>query len=143
MKPFRGKGENSSVERTNITGNTATEHMKGSLGQSGGITKTFSSLANIPKHKRAKLVAESRPMIGGARKCKETWQAIRKADFRNEGLLNEANIRLVFEKCREHIFDLLRLTTPTEFLDVFDSGQDGVLNEDEQIMIFQCTKEKM
>ena len=82
-------------------------------------------------------------MIGGARKCKEIWQAIRKADFRNEGLLNEANIRLVFEKCREHIYDLLRLTTPHEFLDVFDSGQDGVLNEDEQMMIFQCTKEKM
>ena len=140
MKPFRGKGENSSVERTNMTGGT---DMKGSLGQSGGITKTFSSLANIPKHKRAKLVAESRPMIGGARKCKEIWHAIRKADFRNEGLLNEANIRLVFEKCREHIYELLRITTPHEFLNVFDAGQDGILNEDEQIMIFQCTKEKM
>lgn len=75
-------------------------------------------------------------MIGGARKCKEIWQAIRKADFRNEGLLNEANIRLVFEKCREHIYDLLRLTNPVEFLDVFDAGGDGILNEDEQIMIF-------
>ena len=82
-------------------------------------------------------------MIGGARKCKEIWQAIRKADFRNEGLLNEANIRLVFEKCRDHIIDLLRINNPTEFLDVFDAGGDGVLNEDEQIMIFQCTKEKM
>ena len=82
-------------------------------------------------------------MIGGARKCKEIWQAIRKADFRNEGLLKEANIRLVFEKCRDHIVDLLRLSGPQEFLDVFDAGGDGVLNEDEQIMIFQCIKEKM
>ena len=143
MKPFRGKGENSSIERTNVTGNTATEHNKASLGMSGGITKTFSSLANIPRHKRQKLILECRPMIGGARKCKEIWQAIRKADFRNEGLLNEANIRLVFEKCREHIYDLLRINSPPEFLDIFDSGCDGVLNEDEQIMIFQCTKEKM
>ena len=142
MKPFK-RADNSSVERTNVTGGTVTGELKASQGQSGGITKTFSSLANIPRHKRQKLISESRPMIGGARKCKEIWQAIRKADFRNEGLLNEANIRLVFEKCREHIYDLLRLTTPHEFLDVFDSGQDGVLNEDEQIMIFQCTKEKM
>ena len=109
----------------------ATGDIRGSYGASGNITKTFSSLANIPKHKRNKLITESRPMIGGARKCKEIWQAIRKADFRNEGLLNEANIRLVFEKCREHIFDLLRLTNPVEFLEVFDAGGDGVLNEDE------------
>ena len=141
MKPFRGKGENSSVERTNMTGGSGDP--RGSLGASGGVTKTFSSLANIPKHKRTKLIFESRPMIGGARKCKEIWQAIRKADFRNEGLLNEANIRLVFEKCRDHITDMLRLNNPVEFLDVFDAGGDGVLNEDEQIMIFQCTKEKM
>ena len=72
MKPFRGKGENSSVERTNVTGGTG-EIFKASQGQSGGITKTFSSLANIPKHKRMKLINESRPMIGGARKCKEIW----------------------------------------------------------------------
>jgi len=37
-------------------------------------------------------------MLGGAKKCKEIWNAIRKADFRNEGILNEANINLVFQK---------------------------------------------
>ena len=36
-------------------------------------------------------------MLGGARKCKKIWDAIRKADFRKEGLLNEANIKLIFE----------------------------------------------
>ena len=38
---------------------------------------------------------------------------------------------------------LVVLSSPLEFLEVFDAGGDGVLNEDEQIMIFQCTKEKM
>ena len=73
MKPFNRKGENSSVERTNVTGGTGTVDARGSLGNSGGITKTFSSLANIPRHKRQKLINESKPMIGGARKCKEIW----------------------------------------------------------------------
>lgn len=41
---------------------------------------------------------EANPMLGGAKKCKEIWQSIRKADFRNEGILNETNIDLVFEK---------------------------------------------
>ena len=82
-------------------------------------------------------------MLGGARKCKEIWHAIQKADFRKEGLLNEANIRLVFESRREAIYDLLRLNTPNEFLEVFDMGGDGVLNEDEQILVFVIIKEKM
>ena len=101
-------------------------------GSGAGInTKTFSSLANVPQHKMRKLREESKSMIGGARKCKEIWNAIRKADFRKEGLLNEANIKLVFEKCQSHIFDLLRLENPSAFIEVFDYGGDGLLNEDE------------
>ena len=114
-----------SVGRSN-TGTVDGNQPAGSVGQ-----KTFSSLANVPRHKVSKLISEARPLIGGARKCKEIWQAIQKADFRKEGLLNDANIRLVFEQRRDHIFDLLRLGTPQEFLDVFDMGGDGVLNEDE------------
>jgi len=105
--------------------------------------KTFSTLANIPTHKVAKLKAEARPMLGAARKCKEMWQAIRKADFRKEGILNETNIKLLFDKCHLQIGDLLRLQTPKEFIDVFDEGNDGMLNEDEQILIFSTIKEKM
>ncbi len=86
---------------------------------------------------------EARPLIGGARKCKQIWQAIRKADFRKEGILNETNIRLVFENCKNHIFDLLRLSSPNELIDVFDLGGDGQLNEDEQVLIFSTIKEQM
>lgn len=108
-----------------------------------GTQKTFSSLANIPLHKRQKLVSEAKPMLGAARKCKEIWQAIRKADFRKEGVLNETNIKLLFDKCSSQIYDLLRITTPKDFIDVFDEGNDGMLNEDEQILIFSAIKEKM
>jgi len=100
-------------------------------------------LANVPRHKVNKLVSEARPLIGGARKCREIWNAICKADFRREGLLNDTNIRLVFEAKRDHIYDLLRICTPQEFIDVFDQGGDGILNEDEQMLIFSLIKEKM
>lgn len=137
---FKGRltdGGTLSVGRSNNTG-TAEGLPAGSIGM-----KTFSSLANVPRHKVNRLISESRPLIGGARKCKEIWQAIQKADFRKEGLLNDANIRLVFEQRRDHIYDLLRLTSPQEFIDVFDQGGDSVLNQDEQIMVFQLVKEKM
>ena len=57
--------------------------------------------------------------------------------------MNDTNIRLVFESRRDHIYDMLRISTPQEFLDVFDQGGDGVLNEDEQVSVFSCIKEKM
>jgi len=69
----------------------------------GGPGATLSTLANYPKAKINKLIAESRPLIGGARKCKMIWTAIRKADFRKEGILNDTNIRLVFENCKQMV----------------------------------------
>ena len=57
--------------------------------------------------------------------------------------MNDANIRLVYEQRHDHIYDLLRLNTPQEFIEVFDMGGDGVLNEDEQMLIFATVKEKM
>jgi hypothetical protein len=74
MKVFKGNNTNTvggtlSMGRSN-TGTIDGHNMHGSL------QKTFSSLANVPRHKVNKLVAEARPLIGGARKCKEIWQAI-------------------------------------------------------------------
>ena len=93
------------------TGGTNTVNMN-SMNASGGAQKTFSSLANIPRHKRMKLISEAKPMLGAHRKCKEMWREIRKADFRKEGILNETNIKLLFDKCSTYITDLLRLQTP-------------------------------
>jgi hypothetical protein len=76
-------------------------------------------------------MSEAKSLIGGARKCKEMWREIRKADFRKEGILNETNIRLLFEKCGAYIYDLLRLSSPAEIIAVFDTGSDCQLNEDE------------
>lgn len=70
---------------------------KTSMGATSAGQGTLSTLANYPRHKINKLINESKPLIGGARKCKQIWTAIRKADFRNEGTLNETNIRLIFE----------------------------------------------
>lgn len=46
---------------------------------------------------------------------------MRKADFRNEGTLNEKNIQLVFENKSKVIEELLKITTVEEFIDVFDN----------------------
>ena len=71
------------------------------------------------------------------------WNAIRRADFRKEGTLNDANIQLVFDKNKETIYQLTKIQTVSDFIDVFDRDKDGFLNEDEQISIFSLIKEKM
>ena len=68
---------------------------------------------------------------------------MRKADFRKEGILNELNIQLVYEKKKKTINDLLKITSAEEFLIVFDDDSDGFINEDEQIMVFTIIKERI
>lgn len=68
---------------------------------------------------------------------------MRKADFRKEGILNELNIQLVYEKKKKTINDLLKISSAEEFLIVFDDDSDGFINEDEQIMVFTTIKERI
>ena len=42
----------------------------------GGPGATLNTLANYPKAKINKLIQEAKPLIGGARKCKQIWAAI-------------------------------------------------------------------
>jgi len=58
-------------------------------------------VANIPRAKKQKYVAEGNAMLGGAKKCRELWATMRKADFRKEGILNETNIELVVDKNKD------------------------------------------
>lgn len=59
-----------------------------------------------------------------------------RADFRKEGILNEANIQIIYQNKKKIINTLLKITSVSEFISVFDDDQDGFLNEDEQIMVF-------
>ena len=61
---------------------------------------------------------------------------MRRADFRKEGILNEANIQIIYHNKKKIINILLKITTVSEFISVFDDDQDGFLNEDEQILVF-------
>ena len=61
---------------------------------------------------------------------------MRRADFRKEGILNEANIQIIYHNKKKIINTLLKITSVSEFILVFDDDQDGFLNEDEQILVF-------
>ena len=61
---------------------------------------------------------------------------MRRADFRKEGILNEANIQIIYHNKKKIINTLLKISSVSEFISVFDDDQDGFLNEDEQILVF-------
>lgn len=48
---------------------------------------------------------------------------MRKADFRKEGILNEKNIQLVYEKKKTMINEILKISSVEEFLEVFDDDE--------------------
>ena len=61
---------------------------------------------------------------------------MRRADFRKEGILNDANVQIIYSNKKKLIVCLLKIDSVKEFMAVFDDDQDGFLNEDEQIMVF-------
>ena len=68
---------------------------------------------------------------------------MRRADFRKEGILNEANIQIIYQNKKKIINLLLKITSVSEFISVFDDDQDGFLNEDEQILVFTIIKKRI
>lgn len=88
-------------------------------------------------------ISEGENLINSTAKCEELWEEMRKADFRKEGVLNEKNIQLVYEKKKKMINDFLKISSAEEFLLVFDDDCDGFLNEDEQILVFSVIKERI
>jgi hypothetical protein len=83
---------------TITSGLGAENRFSGGVSGAGG---TYSTIANMPKARKQRYISEANSMLGGAKKCKDLWVAMRKADFRKEGVLNEANIDLVVEKNKE------------------------------------------
>ncbi|MCQ2817300.1 MAG: hypothetical protein MJ252_08555 [archaeon] len=68
---------------------------------------------------------------------------MRAADFRGEGILNEANMEVVYSKCKDIISLLLRIDSAEDFIDIFDEDHDGFLDEDEQILIFSVIAKRI
>lgn len=60
------------------------------------------TLGTLIKQQKSRIVSEATPLIGAAEKCRELWKALRAADFRKEGVLNEINVAIVFEQ-KKHI----------------------------------------
>ena len=81
--------------------------------------------------------------IGSSKLCEELWNEMRRADFRKEGILNEANIQIIYNNKKKIINTLLRITSVSEFISVFDDDQDGFLNEDEQILVFSIIAKRV
>lgn len=88
-------------------------------------------------------IKEGEQMLKASKKCEELWAEMRKADFRQEGFLNEKSLCLIYENKCKVLEELLKISTVEEFLDVFDDDMDGLLNEDEQILVFSIIKERI
>jgi len=89
------------------------------------------------------LLAEAAVLLSAPAKCKDLWSALQIADYKKEGVLNEAAVIVLFEKEREKFKELLLVNTSEELVQLLDEFEDGNLTEDEQILIFSLIKERM
>lgn len=91
----------------------------------------------------AQLLAETAILLSAPTKCRDLWSALQIADYKKEGVLNEAAVIVLFEKEREKFKELLLVNSSEELVQLLDEFEDGNLTEDEQILIFSLIKERM
>ncbi|CAD8148976.1 unnamed protein product [Paramecium octaurelia] len=103
----------------------------------------YSAISNLPKHVISQIKREGDLYIQAADKCEKIWNEMRKNDFITDAQLNFITVQRVFDACRTEIVQLLKLQNDQDFFELFDQDNDGILNEDEQILVFSVIKEKM
>ena len=100
----------------------------------------FSDASNVV---RSQILSEAAILMNAPAKCKDLWAALQMADYKKEGVLNEAAVIVLFEKEKEKFRELLLVQTSEELVGLLDEFEDGNLTEDEQILIFSLIKERM
>jgi hypothetical protein len=98
---------------------------------------------SISLQRKAKVLNEARPLLAGHLKCREIWAALQLADYKKEGVLNDAALTVFYEKQANNLRDLLNMNSIEDLQDLLDNDEDGFINEDEQIMLFSVIKERM
>ncbi|CAG9322478.1 unnamed protein product [Blepharisma stoltei] len=98
---------------------------------------------SVSAQQRAKVLNEARPLLDAHLKCREIWEALLLADYKKDGLLNDAALQFLLDKQAKHLGELLLVRNVDDLLDLLDEDEDGFLNEDEQILLFSTIKERM
>lgn len=108
------------------------------------LTTAYSKFSSsINPAQKAKVLMEARPLLNAHSKCRDLWEALQLADYKKEGVLNDAAIQLLFEKQQTNLEELLLVKSAEELQLLLDEDEDGFLNEDEQILLFSSIKERM
>lgn len=107
-------------------------------------TQDNSNFASTYSHfARQMIIKEAQPLIKGHLKAKELWNALQIADYKKEGILNEAALQVLFQKQSQNIKELLQVKSAEELLSLLDEKGLGYLSQDEQILMFSIIKERM
>lgn len=108
----------------------------------GPDSSPFSPQVQLTRHKKA-ILAEADLLLTARKKSKALWAAIQIADYKKEGMLNEAATNVLYEKEKEVLRELLLVENCEEFVSLLDEFEDGFLTEDEQMLMFALIHERM
>lgn len=97
----------------------------------------------VPLARRTKVLAEAKPLLTAPTRSRDIWTALQLADYKKEGILNDAAVSVLYESQKELFKELLLVNSPEELMELLDTNEDGMLNEDEQILAFSLIKERM
>ena len=76
-------------------------------------------------------------------KCRELWTSLAAASAKHGGLLHRYNLKALVQAHQATFKDLLGVQSAGELVALLDQDEDGVLNQDEQLLLFAVVKEQM
>ena len=108
-----------------------------------GTRKSTHLSTHIDPAVRFRLLSEAKPYLTADSKCAEIWSALKAANYKKSGVLDDVGIQILWDKQGANLKELLQIGTVENLKLLIDDDEDGVWNEDDQILLFTTIKEFM
>lgn len=92
-------------------------------------SSNLNPLASIHPSVISKIKKEAEMYESASAKCSAIWEALKKNDIAGFQL-SEKVIEVIFKQFESDLYNLTKITSLKEFMQIFDLDKDGVLNED-------------
>jgi hypothetical protein len=80
---------------------------------------------------RIRILQEVKPYLTADIKCARIWEALKKADYKQEGILEEVAIQILWDAESKNLKELLQVNNLETLKLLIDDDEDGLWNEDD------------
>jgi PHD/YefM family antitoxin component YafN of YafNO toxin-antitoxin module len=113
------------------------------LSNAPSVKKKSSFKSDVSTDGKLKILNDSKIFFTAYEKTLEIWEALQISNYKKEGVLNRTAVEVFFQSQSDTLRELLLVKSSDELMELIDHDEDGVLNEEDQLLIFSIIKKRM